>query len=132
MDTPIISGSTSILPTATPRTVSPPATTKAPAPATNGNGADKAAAATAFDSKDPPQGTSDSGEVQGAAKQIEQFIHTVAQNLQFKIDDDSGQIVVRLVDNETQKVIRQIPSEEMLEIAKTLDKLKGLLISGKA
>lgn len=129
MDTPIISGSTNILPAAAPRT---PPFAKAPLPAASHTSADKTTTATPLDNKEQPQGGNEGREVQGAAKQIEQFIQTVAQNLQFRIDDDSGQIVVRLIDNETQKVIRQIPSEEMLEIAKTLDKLKGLLISGKA
>lgn len=71
-------------------------------------------------------------EVKGAAKQIEEFINTVAQNLQFAIDEDSGRILIRLIDNNTKEVIRQIPSKEILEIAKTLDKLQGLLISKKA
>lgn len=131
MDTPIISSSTPLPPASAPRIILPPNTSKTLLSPASELGADKSA--TPLGSKEQPaKETGGAGEVQGAAKQIEQFIQTVAQNLQFKIDDNSGQIVVRLIDNETQKVIRQIPSEEMLEIAKTLDKLKGLLISGKA
>ena len=36
--------------------------------------------------------------------------------------------MVKVVDQSTKEVIRQIPSEEMLAIAKALDSLKGLLV----
>lgn len=52
----------------------------------------------------------------------------MARNLLFSIDDDSGRTIVKVVDNATKEVIRQIPSEEILSIAKALDRLKGLLI----
>jgi len=40
--------------------------------------------------------------------------------------------VVKVVDLETKEVIRQIPSPEVLEIAKAVDQLQGLLIRQKA
>jgi len=36
--------------------------------------------------------------------------------------------VVKLIDVKTKEVIRQIPAQEMLVIAKRLDELQGLLI----
>jgi flagellar protein FlaG len=41
-------------------------------------------------------------------------------------------MVVAVVDAETQEVIRQIPSEEVLAIAARLDEARGLLFEGKA
>jgi flagellar protein FlaG len=41
-------------------------------------------------------------------------------------------MVVKVIDRETQDVIRQIPSQEMLDLAQALDKLQGLLIKQKA
>ena len=40
--------------------------------------------------------------------------------------------MVKVIDSNTQEVIKQIPSEEMIAIAKALDKLKGLLLQQKA
>jgi len=40
--------------------------------------------------------------------------------------------VVRVLDDATKEVIRQIPSEEALEIAKALDKLQGVLLRQEA
>lgn len=63
-----------------------------------------------------------------AAKLLKEYVKPVAQNLQFSMDEDSGKTVIKVVDSETQQVLRQIPSEEMLKIAKTLDRLQGLLV----
>ena len=74
----------------------------------------------------------DSKQLEAAVKQVQDFTHTLANELKFKIDEDSGRTVVKIVDSSTDEVIRQIPSEEMLVIAKALDKIQGLLIKQKA
>lgn len=56
----------------------------------------------------------------------------MAQNLQFSMDKSSGKTVVRVVDTSTQEVIRQIPSEEVLQMAQELDRMQGLLLRGSA
>lgn len=66
-----------------------------------------------------------------AVNQIQDVIKQTAQSLQFSIDKDTGTTVVKVVDTESKKVLRQIPSEEVLEIAKALDKLQGLLVRQK-
>jgi len=50
----------------------------------------------------------------------------------FSIDKDTHGTVVKIVDTDTNKVIRQIPSEEMLQMAKALDKFTGLLMKQQA
>ena len=42
------------------------------------------------------------------------------------------QTVVRVIDKQTGEVIRQMPSKELLEIAKSLDRLQGLLVRNSA
>ncbi|MBS0372157.1 MAG: flagellar protein FlaG [Proteobacteria bacterium] len=66
-----------------------------------------------------------------AVNQIQDVIKQTAQSLQFSIDKDTGTTVVKVVDTESKKVLRQIPSEEVLAIAKALDKLQGLLVKQK-
>lgn len=72
-------------------------------------------------------------EIEKAVKNIQEAVKQIASNnLQFSIDQDSGRTVVRVVDADTGDTIRQIPSEEMLNISKALDKLQGLLLQQKA
>ena len=76
--------------------------------------------------------TPDSEQLKNAVDQINKTIQSLANNLQFSMEKVQGMHVVKVVDNETHKVIRQIPTEEMVDIAKRLDELKGLLIRQKA
>lgn len=70
--------------------------------------------------------------LQESVDELNDFIQPHNTSLRFSIDDESGSVVVKVTDKETQEVIKQIPSEEALELAKALDKLKGLLIQQQA
>ena len=48
--------------------------------------------------------------------------------LDFEIDKTLGKIIVKVINKETGKVIRQIPPEEMLKIAKRMEEMSGILI----
>lgn len=71
-------------------------------------------------------------ELRAAVEKIQEFVSSTASDIKFSIDEDSGRTVVKVVDRETQEIIRQIPSQEMLDLAQALDKLQGLLIRQKA
>lgn len=70
--------------------------------------------------------------VDRALKDIKEFVSVVAQNLQFTVDKETGKTIIKVTDASTKEVIRQIPSEEILAIAKALDRFRGLLIEQKA
>lgn len=66
-------------------------------------------------------------------EEMERRVGAVDSQLQFSVDESTGQFVVKVTDRKTHEVIRQIPSEEMLQIAKGLDRYKeGLLVNSKA
>jgi flagellar protein FlaG len=67
-----------------------------------------------------------------AVESINITMRAMAQGLEFTIDDDSKRLVVKVVDQQTKEVLRQMPSAEALEIAKALDRVQGLLIRQKA
>ena len=46
-------------------------------------------------------------------------------NLQFEVDDKYQEMVVRIIDRETKEVIRQIPSEKALALAKFFKDLEA-------
>lgn len=70
--------------------------------------------------------------VDEALKTINKTVQAMSPSLEFSIDNDSKRTVVKVVDMDTNEVIRQMPSVEALEIAKALDRLQGLLIRQKA
>ncbi|OWY37908.1 flagellar biosynthesis protein FlaG [Xenophilus sp. AP218F] len=71
-------------------------------------------------------------QLQESVKQLNNTASLYNSNLQFSVDKDTGTTVVKVVDTETKQVIRQIPSEEALRIAKAIGDFKGLLLKDKA
>ena len=67
-----------------------------------------------------------------AVKAVNDFVNPVNNSLQFRVDDETGKTIVKVIDKATNEVIRQFPSEEMIAIAKALDGIKGLLVHQKA
>lgn len=67
-----------------------------------------------------------------AVSDLNQSSQMKTQGLEFSIDEDSQRTVVKVIDQETKEVLRQIPTREALELAKTFDTAKGSLISQSA
>ena len=105
------------------------------APPAGANPASDVAAAAAAPAqsaaKAPPATGSD--EVRKAAQQVNAALKaTASSDLQFSVEGDNKDVVVRVVDSQTKELIRQIPSEEMVAISKAMDNLSGLLVQQKA
>ena len=60
-----------------------------------------------------------------AVDQLNEHAQGVQRNLAFSVDDSSGRTVVRVVDTQTEEVIRQIPSEEMLVLIRNFSESIG-------
>jgi len=70
----------------------------------------------------------DKASLVSAVKKLNEFVAPALQTITFAIDDQSERMVVKVIDTASQKVLRQIPNEEVLSMSKTLDKLQGLVI----
>lgn len=71
-------------------------------------------------------------QVTKAVQDINNAIQATSQGLEFSVDKSAHEVIVKLIDQQTKQVLRQIPTQEALEIAKSLDKLQGLLIKQTA
>lgn len=65
-----------------------------------------------------------------AANQAVQQIRNT--DLSFSVDKGTGTIVVKIEDTKTHQLIKQIPAQEMLELAKRLKEVTGILIKDQA
>jgi flagellar protein FlaG len=70
-------------------------------------------------------------ELTRSLEEINRFLQPVNGDIIFSQDDDTGRTIVKIIDTKTQTVLRQIPTKEVVEIAKELDKLQGLLLREK-
>lgn len=71
-------------------------------------------------------------ELKTAVDKLNQSMTASSQDLQFSVDEDSKKTVVKLIDRNTHEVLRQMPTKEALEIARSLDKAMGKLIDQHA
>lgn len=62
-------------------------------------------------------------DVEAAVAQMKDFAQVMSRQLQFDVDDDSGRTVVRVLDKDSGDVIRQIPSEEVLALARNMKEM---------
>ena len=60
-----------------------------------------------------------------AAKKVESFLKTQNRDLAFSIDEETNRSVVIVKDAQSDEVIRQIPSEDVLELAERIKDLQN-------
>lgn len=106
-----------------------PATSQAPAPAGAAKlpgepqrAADPAAPSFSRDSDS-------SSDTTGAVQELVDVLKTTSIGLRFEIDDKTHRVITKVIDKDTGEVIRQMPNEEVLRVARAIDKLQGLFVS---
>ncbi|ROR34920.1 flagellar protein FlaG [Inmirania thermothiophila] len=63
-------------------------------------------------------------QVEEAVSRLRDHVQSLRRELRFSVDEESGHTVIRVIDAETDQVIRQIPPEEVLSIARHLRELR--------
>ena len=80
--------------------------------------------------KDMPSSTAshtammNKAELDKAINKVSDYVQNITRQLNFSVDEDLGKTVVTVVDQQTGNVIRQIPSEEMLELSRNFSEIK--------
>ena len=63
---------------------------------------------------------------------INKALTSVPKNINFSIDENSGRKVISVYEKGSDKLIRQLPSEDALKLLENLEQLKGLLFNSQA
>jgi flagellar protein FlaG len=71
-------------------------------------------------------------QVEQAAARVKEVLRGTTSRLEIEIDPDLHKAVIKILNGESGEIIRQIPSQELLDLAKHLDDPKGLLIRERA
>lgn len=76
------------------------------------------------------------GDVDKALSNLNDYAQNFQRNINFSVDEYTDRTVIRVIDSESNEVIRQIPSEDILEIARAMDQFaedsKGKIIHAQA
>ena len=74
----------------------------------------------------------DAEELEEAVESMQETVNAIQRNLSFTVDDSSGRTVVEVKDMASGEVIRQLPSEQALKLAESLDEMRSLLFEAQA
>jgi flagellar protein FlaG len=70
--------------------------------------------------------------LENAVKKLNDFVAPAVQAIRFELDQNTERMVVKVIDSASQRVLRQIPNEQVLVMSQTLDKLQGLVVNHTA
>ena len=67
---------------------------------------------------------------------LKDYVQNMQRDLNFHVDDATGRVVIKVIDSATSEVIRQIPEEEVLSLARRMQEMleempKGMLLKGE-
>ncbi len=62
---------------------------------------------------------------------INNIVETLEESISFKLHDDTNRLMVQVIDIKSREVVKEMPSEELLDLAAKIHKMVGLLIDEK-
>ncbi len=66
--------------------------------------------------------------IEGHVHRLNETLRTFDKRLRFRIHESTERLIVRVVDAETEEVLREIPPEEVLKLAAHIEEMVGLII----
>jgi len=78
------------------------------------------------------QAAADQQKLAETVNKVNEHVQTIQRALEFSVDEDSHRTVITVRDSSSGDVIRTIPSEELLKLAKHLHGTEGMLVREKA
>ena len=69
--------------------------------------------------------------IRKAVDRVNQTFELEKRSLKFQIHDRLNEVMVKVIDSETQEVIREIPPEKLLDMFASMLELAGLLVDEK-
>jgi len=66
--------------------------------------------------------------LQETVTELNDYMQNFNRTLQFTVDETSGDTVVKVIDSETDEVVRQIPSQELIDARNAAEKYRGILL----
>jgi flagellar protein FlaG len=78
-----------------------------------------------------PEETLSSKERDSLLKQLNKTLEAFDTHVSLTLDDKSHQTVIKVIDNNTGKVVRQIPSEQLMRVSERITELLGVIYDKK-
>ncbi len=75
-----------------------------------------------------PEANQNQKDVEGAVRSLDQAINPLGLSMQFSRDDETGNMVLKMVNPSTGEILQQIPNEVSVRLAEVFGKLQGQVV----
>jgi flagellar protein FlaG len=75
---------------------------------------------------------SETRSVQQLAAELGTALNKLEGDFSVSVDKDSGRVVIRITDQITGEVVRQVPAKELLEADRSMERIVGLIVDDQA
>lgn len=99
--------------------------------ATQGANRQRAAGTTPAEAMPGAGVSAGTGDVQGATEALNKMAQAFNSHLSFVLHEESGRMQVRVIDNHTMEVVKEIPPTEVLEVVANIRRMIGILLDEK-
>ncbi|MEO8016367.1 MAG: flagellar protein FlaG [Pseudomonadota bacterium] len=70
--------------------------------------------------------------IESVTRQIDSFLRSFGRSINFRVDPGSGEMVVSVIDANTGEIIRQVPGEDALKLAQSIEASMSAMIDERA
>jgi len=77
--------------------------------------------------EEPAKAEPSQDEVKNAVSDLNAALKSMNVKREFSIEENSNEVIVKIMDSEENKVIRQIPSEETIRLSQNIKEMVGLM-----
>lgn len=70
--------------------------------------------------------------IESVTKQIDSFLRSFGRSINFRVDPGSGQMIVSVIDANTGEIIRQVPGEDALKLAQSIEASMSAMVDTSA
>ena len=77
---------------------------------------------------DAKKETAERVNLEEVAQKLQEFMGSINTSLRFSVDEEAGRDVIKVIDKDSGDLVRQFPSEEVLDVIKSLSKATGSLL----
>ncbi len=109
-----------------------PAAQASPAASMGKAGSDLQQKAAADSVREAKEAAQEKEPLEDVVSDLNKLVRELHRELRFSVDKDSGDTVIKVIDRETDEVVRQIPSEELIHLRKRLQDAAGVFFQDSA
>jgi flagellar protein FlaG len=70
--------------------------------------------------------------IESVTKQIDSFLRSMGRTISFRVDNASGRMVVSVLDANTGELIRQVPGEDAIKLAESIEASMSMMVDERA